>query len=51
MFKAYGEILEELFSNAALVLSGVICQVDKIEHMELREVEVKGEDTEDLMFN
>ena len=51
IFKAYGKTLEELFSNAALALSSVICQVDKIEKKELREVEVGGEDLEDLMFN
>lgn len=51
MFKAYGKTLEELFSNAALALFNVICEVAEIGHMELREVEVKGEDMEDLMFN
>lgn len=51
LFKAYGKTLEELFSNAALALFSVICQIDEIEHAELREVEAKGEDAKDLMFN
>jgi len=51
MFKAYGETLEELFSNAALALFSVICQTDKIEPRIIKEVEVGGKDLEDLMFN
>ena len=51
MFKAYGTSLDELFTNAALALFSVICQIDKIEHKKVKEVEVKGDDPEDLMFN
>lgn len=51
MFKAYGKTLEELFSNAALALFSVICQVDKIKHEKIKEIGVRGKDLGDLMFN
>lgn len=51
MFKAYGKTLEELFSSAALALFSVICQVDKIKHEEIKDIEVRGKDLRDLMFN
>lgn len=51
MFKAYGKTLEELFSNAALALSSVICQIGKIEHKKVKEIEVTGKSLENLMFN
>ena len=51
LFKAYGKTLEELFTSVALALSSVICQVDEMECLELRKVEDKGKDTEDLTFN
>lgn len=51
MFEAYGKDLKELFSNAAEALFSIICQIDKIEHKKTKEVEVKGKNLEDLMFN
>ena len=51
MFKAYGKTLEELFSNAALALSSITCQIGQIEHKKVKEIEVKGKSLEDLMFN
>lgn len=51
LFEAYGKDLEELFSNAALALFNVICQVNKVEEKITREVEVNGKNPEDLLFN
>jgi len=51
MFKAYGKSLEELFANAAFGLFSVICQVDEVGHRRIKLVKVRGENTEDLMFN
>jgi SHS2 domain-containing protein len=49
MFEAYGKTLKEIFENAAEALFTVICHDVKGE--EVREVKVKGENIEDLMFN
>ncbi len=51
MFEAYGRDLKELFINAAKALSTIICKVEKIDAKEKVDVEVKGEDKEDLLFN
>jgi SHS2 domain-containing protein len=49
MFEAYGKTLKEIFENAAEALFTVICH--DVEGEEVREVKVKGENIEDLMFN
>ncbi len=51
LFEAYGKDLKELFANAALAMFTIVCQVEKIEQKESKEVEVEGDDLEDLMFN
>jgi len=51
LFEAYGNSLEELFVNAALGLFSVICQLGKINPKVSKEVEVRGKDVKDLMFN
>ena len=51
LFEAYGKDLKELFSNAALALFSVICQLDKVERKEERELEVSADSLENLMFD
>ncbi len=51
VFEAYGKNLNELFENAAYALFNVICQIEKVKPKVEREVNVKGDDTKDLMFN
>lgn len=51
VFEAYGKGLGELFENAAFALFSVICQVEKIEPMIKKTVDVMGRDVKDLMFN
>lgn len=51
LFEAYGNDLKELFSNAASALFSVICQIEKIRPKLERDVEVKGSNVEELMFN
>jgi SHS2 domain-containing protein len=51
VFEAYGKNKKDLFENAALALSSVICQVDKIQPLMRKQVEIGGEDLKDLMFN
>lgn len=51
VFEAYGKDKKELFENAALALSSVICQVEMVKPLMSKEVEVRGEDLKDLMFN
>lgn len=51
MFEAYGKDLKEVFENAAIALSSVICQTEKVGTGENRIVEVEGEDASELMFN
>lgn len=51
LFEAYGGDLKELFTNAALALFSVICQLKMVKAKLKKEVEVNGEDVKDLMFN
>lgn len=51
VFEAYGKNKKELFENAALALFSVICQVEKVEPLMKKEIQVEGEDLKDLMFN
>jgi len=51
LFEAYGKDLKELFINAAFALFSVMCQIEKIKPDLKKDVEVKGEDVKDLMFN
>lgn len=51
LFEAYGKSLKEVFENAALALSSVMCQLDKVKPKKAEEFEMKGEDLESTMFN
>ncbi len=51
MFRAYGKGMKEVFENAASALFSVICQTGKVRNKVKKEVEVRGEGPEDLMFN
>jgi SHS2 domain-containing protein len=51
VFEAYGKNKKELFENAALAFFNVSCQIEKVEPLMKKEVEVEGEDLKDLMFN
>ncbi len=51
LYEAYGKDKEELFENAAEGLFSIICQIEKVEPKKKKEIEVEGEDPEDLMFN
>ena len=50
-FIAYGETLEELFSNAALAMFEVMVNIKNVEKKLSREIVVQGDDLESLMFN
>lgn len=51
MFEAYGEDLKELFENSATALFNVICKIDKIKTIKFVEVEIEGENIEELLIN
>lgn len=48
---AYGCTLEEAFKNAALGVAGLTYYIDRVEPREFVEVNVGGEDLEQLLFN
>lgn len=50
-FEAYGATLEELFAHAALAMLSFMTDVEAIEPLEERAVEVKAEDLYSLMFD
>ena len=50
-YEVYGNDLNELFKNAALVMFYTMTDISKIEKKEKREVKVKAEDLESLMFD
>lgn len=50
-FEAYGKDLDELFANAALAMFDVIVNTKQIKPKVKREVKVKGNDLQSLMFN
>ncbi len=49
--EAYGESLEETFSNAALGFFEIMTDTSKIEEKETREIEAKGEDLKSLLYD
>ncbi len=50
-FEAYGSTASELFENAALALSSVMCAVRNVKPKDSVEVFVEGNDLQDLLFN
>ena len=49
--EAYGENLEETFSNAALGFFEIMTDTSKIEEKEVREFKAKGEDLKSLLYD
>lgn len=50
-FRAYGESLEEAFENAALAITELMVDSDRIEPEEEVSVEIQSEDLEALLFD
>ncbi len=50
-FRAYGENLEEAFENAALALTELMVDSEKVEPVEQENVEIRSEDLEALLFD
>ena len=50
-FKAYGESMEETFSNAAVAMMSVMTEISKVEEMEKVELDATGYDLNSLMFD
>lgn len=50
-FKAYGNDLEEAFENAALALSNIIADVEKVEAEEEMNISLTSEDLEALLYD
>ena len=50
MFEAYGKSLKELFTNSAIAMFEVICQINKIRPKDSRMVEVKAENASELLY-
>ena len=50
LFEAYGKKLEELFKNCAEAMFSIICQMDRIEPLEKREVIIEAESKERLLM-
>ncbi len=51
VFEAYGNDLKEVFINAAEAMFEIICQKKLVKPKKKINIEVKGDDLEDLMFN
>jgi len=50
MFEAYGKNLEEVFTNSALAMFEVICDIDKVEPKDKKTLQVKGKDESELLY-
>lgn len=50
-FKAYGKTLDNAFENAALALSQVIAKENKIRNTAKKEIKVRGENKENLLYS
>ena len=50
-FIAYGDTLEEAFSNAAKALINIMVNIEKVEPKEVKEVEIRSEDLLGLLKN
>lgn len=51
MFEAYGKSLKELFENAALALSSVMCNLKKVEAKKAKNIEIKANTVEELVVD
>lgn len=50
-FEAYGKDCNELFENAALALESVMVRLDSIRPLKTRNLKVKGESVNELLFS
>jgi len=50
-FEAYGKDLKEVFENSAEAMFEIICKSKSIEEKQTIEVEVRGKDEKDLLYN
>jgi protein archease len=50
-FIAHGATLAELFTNAALALASLGCELDAVREREARAIEATGSDTESLLYS
>jgi SHS2 domain-containing protein len=50
-FRAYGKTKEEMFRNAALAMTNVMVNVNDIKPLEIREINVTGDDDMQLLYN
>jgi SHS2 domain-containing protein len=50
-FRAFGETLEELFSNAGLAVTNCMVDLDSIDAAEKREIDLQAESPSDLLYN
>ncbi|MBI5398872.1 archease [Candidatus Woesearchaeota archaeon] len=51
MFEAYGRDKKELFVNAALAVSHVLCKVDQVKPKIEKEIKVEADSSDDLLVN
>ncbi|MBI4738569.1 archease [Candidatus Woesearchaeota archaeon] len=51
MFEAYGRDKKELFVNAALAVSNVLCKVDEVQPKIEKEIKVDADSLDDLLVN
>ena len=50
-FRAYGKTMEEAFSNAALALTSVVIEPNKVETKIEKTIEIKSEDEKALLYD
>lgn len=50
-FRAYGETLEEAFSNAALAMFNIMTSTEKVEPKLVREIAAESENMESLLYD
>lgn len=50
-FKAYGKTITESFENSLLAFSEVLSRGEKVESLKKKNIEIKGKDYEELLYN
>ncbi len=50
MFEAYGKDLKEVFTNSAMAMFEVICDIDKVKPEKMVEIEITEDNTSDLLY-
>lgn len=50
MFEAYGKNLKELFSNSAVAMFSVICDLKKVKPLKAVVVNINGDNASDLLY-